>query len=345
MRVLISFIWRVLCTGFVCVFAAGLLCWPAGAGTRNPCLEVGNLTQNCGFDTFVDDWVGEKRYQIPAAWWYFILAGNPDYRPDDDTLYGAPSLLLVTDGEPFTAGIYQQVGVTPGVVYLANIGWAAVNQLDFERKLGLDPTGGTDPLAPSVIWGRSEWTTTRWPDLTVSARATGPTMTVFVWVHHPRAYGDDKVFLDAVGLWPDPNQPAATVTPIPSLTPTPRPPTRTPAPAQPTSTATASPTFTPTATPTDTATATPSATPTATPTTTSTPTLRSPTKTPYPTRTPLPTLVPVAQMVPADEDMDAGMDLGSDPSALLIAVAAVAALASAGAAGGWWFRRKRKPKE
>jgi hypothetical protein len=50
-------------------------------------------------------------------------------------------------------------------------------------------------------------------------------------------------------------------------------------------------------------------------------------------------------MVPADEDMDAGMDLGSDPSALLIAVAAVAALASAGAAGGWWLKRKRDPKE
>ena len=345
MRALISFIWRVLYTGFVCMFGAGLLCWPSVAGARNPCLEEGNLTQNCGFDAFVDDWVGEKRYQIPTAWWYFVLAGHPDYRPADDTYWGAPSLWLLTDGEPFTAGIYQQIAVTPGVVYLADIGWAAVSQPDFERKLGLDPTGGTDPSAPSVIWGPSDWATSRWPDLTVSARATGPSMTVFVWVHHPRAYGQDWVFLDAVGLWPDPNQPAATVTPMPSLTPTPRPPTRTPVLVRPTPTATASATSTPTATPTDTATATPSATPTATPTTTSTPTLRLPTKTPYPTRTSLPTLVPVAEMAPADKDMGTGMDLRSGPSALLIAVAVVAALAFAGSVGSRWVRRKREAKE
>ena len=345
MRMLIRFIWRVFCVALVCAFAVGLLGWPAAAGDRNPCLEAGNLTQNCGFDAFVDDWVGEKRFQIPVAWWYFILAGDPDYRPADDTYWGAPSLWLLTDGEPFTAGIYQQVAVTPGVVYQTDIGWAAVSQPDFERKLGLDPTGGTDPLAPSVIWGRSEWTTTRWPDLTVSARATGPTMTVFVWVHHPRAYGQDWVFLDAVGLWPDPNQPAATVTPMPSLTPTSRPPTRTPVPAQPTPTATASATSTPTATPTDTTTATPSTTPTATPTATPTPTLRPPTKTPYPTRTSLPTLVPVAEMVPANEDVDDDMNSGSGPPALLIVVGAVAVAASAGSAGSWWLRRNWGAKE
>jgi hypothetical protein len=59
----------------------------------------------------------------------------------------------------------------------------------------------------------------------------------------------------------------------------------------------------------------------------------------------LPTLVPVAAMVPASEDMDNGLNSGSEPSALLIAVAAVAVVASAGSAGGWWLKRKRGPKE
>lgn len=331
----------------LCLLAAGSDRWVADAGDSNPCLEPGNLTQNCGFDTFVDDWVGDKRYQIPAGWWYFILAGGPEYRPSDDTYWGAPSLWMLTDGAPFTAGIYQQVPVTPGVVYQANIGWAAVSQEDFERKLGLDPTGGTDPLAPAVIWSRSEWTKTRWPDLAVSARATGPTMTVFVWVHHPRAYGLDWVFLDAVGLWPDPSQPVATLTPTPSRTPTQPPPTRSlprvPATDAPTATATATATLTETPSPTVTSTATPMPSATATPTWTATP--RPPTATPYPTRTPLPTIVPVGQLVAPAEDAarssgESGEDSGRGLAYVIAGVSTMAVVASTGA----WLRRRSYAK-
>ena len=295
--------------------AVGPAVWSSRAGARNPCEEQGNLTQNCGFDTFVDDWQGAKRYQIPTGWWYFILAGDLDYRPSDDTYWGAPSLWMLSDGVPFTAGIYQEVSVTPGVVYQADAGWAAVSRPDFERKMGLDPTGGTDPLASTVIWGPSEWGISRWPDLTVSARATGPRMTVFVWVHHPKTYGNDWFFLDAVGLWPDPNQPVATSTPSETPTsrpPTSRPPTQTPLPATPTDTATALP---PSPMPTETSTPPPTATPTQTPTFTPTPTWTSTptpapsTATPFPTRTPLPTIVPVAMSVPT---VEAGRSIGGE---------------------------------
>jgi hypothetical protein len=270
----------------------GLLPLPASAGARNPCVEPGNLTYNCGFDVFVDRFEGEKRLQIPDGWWYFILDGSPDFRPAEDTYWGAPSLWLLTDGVPFTAGIYQQVNVTPGVVYQADAGWAAVTVGDYERKLGLDPSGGTNPLAPSVVWGPSERGINSWPDLTVSARATGPTMTVFVWISHQQTYGNDWIFVDAVGLWPDLSQPAATVTPKASPTFTPKPPTRTPKPAPPTETPTeVPPSPTPTEMPTEVPTALPTDTPapTFTPTWTPTPSPLSPTDTPTPT----PTLTPV----------------------------------------------------
>ncbi len=321
----------------------------AGAGARNPCAEPGNLTQNCGFDVFVDHWESAKRYQIPAGWWYFVLSGDLDYRPSDDTYWGAPSLWLLSDGVPFTAGIYQQVKVTPGVVYQADAGWAASTQKDFERKLGLDPNGGTDPLAPSVIWGPSEWGINSWPDLTISARAVGPSMTVFVWVHHPITYGNDWIFLDAVGLWPDPSQPAATLTPTTAPTATRRPPTSTPVPARATATATAVPaSATPTVTVTPEATPTPTASPspTPTPTWTTTPSPVSPTSTLPPTRTPLPTIVAAARLESGSESESSAAvgrqgtrgDLSASLFLFLAAGAVLGGVTLAGAA--WWLHRR-----
>jgi hypothetical protein len=295
---------------FVALLVLGLGAPVADAGARNPCLEAGNLTQNCGFDHFSGRDYQGKQIQVPNGWEPYILAGSMDFRTSNDTYWGQPSLWMLSDGVPFRGGIYQQVGVTPGVVYQTDAGWAAVTKPNFERKLGLDPTGGTDPLAPTVKWGPSEWGINSWPDLTVSARAMGPTMTVFVWVDHPTTFGNDWIFIDAVGLWPDPSQPPATVTPTPSPVPTRRPPTNTPSPVPPTETPTpvpASPTATETPLPTDTPTPTPTQTLTPSPTATwtMTPSPAPPTMTPPPTRTPLPTIVQVARVVPSS---------GSEPS-------------------------------
>ena len=331
----------------VAVLAGGSLVPAARAGARNPCLEPGNLTQNCGFDTFVEQSQEGKHYEIPTGWWYFVLAGDPDFRPSIDTYWGAPSLWVVAEGMPVTAGVYQQVQVTPGVVYQADAGWAAVTEGNSERKIGLDPTGGTDPLAPSVIWGPSEWAINSWPDLTVSARATGPTMTVFVWAH-----GTAWFFFDAVGFWPDPSQPAATVTPSPSFTATRRPATQTPKPIPATDTPTAlppSPTPTETLSPTATPSPTETPTPTATPTWTSTPTPAPPTATPYPTRTPLPTVEIVARVIPTVEGRSAiAMELasgggGSGGSVFLyVAIGAFAAGIALAVLFAWLWLRKRK---
>ena len=266
-----------------------------------PCNQPGNLTYNCTLDNFVDRTQGGSIKHVPDGWWFFVLMGDPEMRPSVDTLWGAPSQEIWSDGEPFTAGIYQEVQVIPGVVYQANIGWAAPTRPDFERKLGLDPRGGTNPQAPSVVWGPSSWEVTPMPDLTVSARAEGQKMTLFVWVHHPHSHGVDQVFLDDVGLWPDPSQPAATATPSPSPTvptPTRKPPTQTPSPVPPTDTPTAAP-ASPTSTETLTPTPTRTSTWTPTPTPTSTPTSAAPTTAPQPTRTPLPTVPRLARVVSA----------------------------------------------
>src|SRR5512136_1520327 len=114
------------------------------AGARNPCEEPGQVAFNCGFDTFTEQSWGGKLLRVPTGWWYFILSGSPDFRQAGDTYWGPPSLWLVTDGVPYTAGIYQVVSVTPGVVYQTDMGWAAAacNGVvcdNMQRRLGLDP--------------------------------------------------------------------------------------------------------------------------------------------------------------------------------------------------------------
>lgn len=313
------------------------------ADARNPCLETGNLTVNCAFDTFGEQFYQGKRLEVPVGWAHFIVGGNVDFRTSIDTYWGAPSLWLLSDGSPFTAGIYQQVSVTPGVVYQSDAGWAAVTRPDFERKIGLDPTGGANPLAGTVIWGPSTWGIDSWPDLTVSARASGPTMTVFVWANHQITYGDDWIFIDCVGLWPDTSQPVWTVTPQPSPTAT-RPAatsTRRPATATavpPTATATPTHTASPTATPTDTPTPTATHTPTSTPTFTPTP--GPPTATPLPTRTPLPTIVPVGRIMgQANTLSQAGAQGGGAPLILVLAAGALLVAIALGSLVFWLLRR------
>ena len=297
----------VVCLLAVLSLVVDLAPQPAEAGARNPCAEAGNLTVNCGFDTFTEQSWSGKQLRVPEGWWFFVLAGSPEFQQAVDTYWGSCSLGIISDGVGFTAGVYQEVAVIPGVVYQTDIGWAAASCADqpcwdMERKLGLDPTGGTNPQAPSVVWSRVEAGGDKWPDLTVSTRATGPKMTVFVLVNHPTSHGLDRIFFDAVGLWPDSSQPAATVTPKPSPTFTPRPPTRVPA-----RKATSLPPS-PTATVTDTP--TPTATPTETPTLVPTPTwTASVTPSPLPpTLTPTLTPVPVARLAPPVEGQAAARE-------------------------------------
>ncbi len=260
-----------------------LLFAPGRAGATSDVCKPPNVIDPhvCDFDYFY----GSPPRQIPQGWTAFVLSGNLTFKQDIDTYWGAPSLCMWSDGGTFKAGIYTQVRVTPGAGYRATVGWAGPNAPEtFGRRLGLDPTGGTDPNAPTVIWGPMHWGPGKMFNLPnfnidVKARAVGNTMTVFFLVDHNRSTGSNLIFVDAIALYPDESAPPlATATPVPP-TPTPRP-TMTPAP---TPTLTFTPSPIPSATPTSTNTPAPTSTHTPIPTATFTPT---PTITPIPTSTP-----------------------------------------------------------
>jgi hypothetical protein len=258
------------------VLAGGLLqALPAAA--QHGC-DPGNLIPNCDFNSFT----GSPPRQVPEGWAPFVQSGDVEFRQvtgDESHSLFVPSSLLMSSGNGYLAGIYSQVGgLQPGVAYKASIGWGAPASpaSTFGRQLGIDPTGGTDPNAPTVIWGKEHWgegrflnypvSDTRHVNIDVSAYAQAPTITVFFRVNHNTATYNSLIYVDAISLGVDPSMPPATPVP-PTDTPRPRPTTvpRTATP-RPSPTPTATHTATPTETLTPTATFTPTVTPTATPT-------------------------------------------------------------------------------
>jgi hypothetical protein len=292
------------------------------SGFPDLCRDANNVLKNCNFSGGMDGW---QPFTESGGVEIRHVSGGECDSPD------CPDVRMAANGS-FVAGIYQQVPATPGVTYWANVTWLVIdsvaNETDgtFGRRIGIDPTGGTDPRSPSVAWSADLWrgfshNEKIFSELQVKAIAQNSTITVFVrvddtWRDRAREQGKlsdsvaskmDRIWIDDVGMIPIGGAAAPTDTPVPP-TDTPVPPTDTPIPPTPTSEPTDTPVVpTETLTPTLEATATPSAQPplgtpvptdTPTPVPTDTPTVTpSPTPTetptPEPTDTPEPTATPV----------------------------------------------------
>lgn len=309
-----------------------------------PC-EPPNLIPRSVCD--MDSFYGSPPRQIPDGWTEFVLYGDPAFMNDPHSFFGSGTLRIWSNGGTFKAGIYTQVNVTPGAGYRASISWGAPNAPDhFGRQLGIDPTGGTDPNSPNIVWGPMHWGEGRilnyppgeGPNIDIRARAINSTVTVFFVTDHPTSTGDNLIYVDVIALYPDESAPAIEL-PTPTLPPpTPTPeqvvaafvqPTATPIP--PTATFTPIPTETPTPTATPTNTSTPTPTPTSTATTTAT-------WTPWPTATPDTS----APLIDATDLTQSVLDVATrlQPSGLLIL--SFLSFGGAGLCAGslWWLRRR-----
>nr|HID13279.1 LysM peptidoglycan-binding domain-containing protein [Anaerolineae bacterium] len=198
---------------------------------------------------------------------------------------------------------------------------------NFTFYLGIDPTGGTNPYADTVVWGHGAHIYNEYAQPpSVEAVAEADTVTVFLrsktlWpFKHNDAYWDNASLV-VTGASPTPTSTPLPPSSTPTSTPTPAPSTPTntptPAPATPTNTPTPAPS-TPTNTPTP-----PSATPTNTPTPASDTPTPAPSPTPRVTPTPYPegaivhvvrpgeTLFRIALMYGVDLDQIRELNAGS----------------------------------
>ena len=241
---------------------------------QNPSFD-GSFTQFAHFSTAIvaDKWLPWWREQggDDEAW----KNRMPEYKPaapyQNRIHSGGNAQQYFTYYGTHIGGIYQTAaGIAPGSRLRYTIwgqAWAGGgNDPDksegggpMHMRIGIDPTGGTNPWASSVVWSGEQNPLDQWSSFSVEAVARANQATVFTWStpDYPTQHND--VYWDDASL--------TVIVPPATPTNTPRPyvpPTSTPVP-----TATNTPTITPT--PTETATPTPVTTPT--PTATSTPTV------------------------------------------------------------------------
>ncbi|RME54223.1 MAG: hypothetical protein D6790_16960 [Caldilineae bacterium] len=121
-------------------------------------------------------------------------------------------------GKPFDVAVYQQVEATPGQAYSLS-GWllslcggskvpSDCPEGNYIAKLlGMDPTGGVDPLADSVIWVEnrenfvgSQGERIGWQNLYTAAVAQADVLTVFARVTSPFQWHGNHALIDAFSL-------------------------------------------------------------------------------------------------------------------------------------------------
>ena len=270
-----------------------------------------NLLQNPGFEQpFAASIPGKENCLIAVPWLAWFVVG-PSERTSQGYLLAPEYKMSTRNDAPFNrthsgdlaqqyfhsfgnfqAGVYQVVQkVTPGALLRLQM-WGFTWSCDNESKgncgnntsgdpspmhlrIGIDPTGGTDPFSPNIVWSAevNAWDT--WTLLQIEATAVNSTITVFAYSYPDYRSQDNNVYLDDASLVEV--APPATNTPVPTDTPQ----------ASPTPEATETPVPTdtpkPTNTPAATATTAPSATPAATAATAATITA-APSATPQPTK-------------------------------------------------------------
>ena len=177
---------------------------------------------------------------VPSGWTAALISGDPKlnstriefsdtHRCDGsgfiERLEGIDSLAFLSKdietppypGKPFDAVVYQQVAVTPNAGYSLS-GWmvsfcggsatpsSCPTGFYIAKMLGIDPTGGMNPTAPSVIWAedRRNFTESRWANLRLGATAKSPIVTVFARINSPFLWHGAHAFVDALSIMRSP---------------------------------------------------------------------------------------------------------------------------------------------
>lgn len=205
--------------GLILVLAVGALTvWPddpAGAQT--------NLLVNGGMERPYQG-QGAPTRTAPNGWNMWVGAGAPEAFPHSDPLQvidGEVSWNVKQGDAVFTAAGYQRVGgLEPGTrlrfsahawLYTCNNRETScvIEEYPHRRsdtsagasvKVGIDPTGGTDPNSANVVWSGGVAPYDQWAIPSVVAEAQGDAVTVFLYMTQAQGLALNNVYWDSAQL-------------------------------------------------------------------------------------------------------------------------------------------------
>jgi hypothetical protein len=131
--------------------------------------------------------------------------GNPAWLHQPVESMDGDSQQIWSDGIAFESGIYQQLhGHTAGISYQLSA-WAATtytgasrDTYDTGQRIGIDPHGGTNPNATTIVWSATFWQNNIFHQSITKALARGDTITVFVEVNAPQGRPLQQTWIDVV---------------------------------------------------------------------------------------------------------------------------------------------------
>lgn len=135
-----------------------------------------NLLANPGFESMLDGWT------IFGEFDGSLQSGVYDVPAHSGNRYAG----AISSYDTKIGGIWQQVAATPGHVYRAEVYVYTCSldggstKTDSRCSIGIDPYGGTDPDASTVVWAPYRAPRSYWTLVSVEAEAQAPTVTVFL---------------------------------------------------------------------------------------------------------------------------------------------------------------------
>lgn len=167
---------------------------------------------------------GSSDLNLPDAWqiavfeqprtqeWQNLRPVGFPHRTPPEIRSGALSLNLSRNYGTFTAAVYQQATVPANITVRASA-WAYVHTCDpapaicnsdpesgARVRVGIDPTGGTNPNSGSVVWSGFISPHDSWGNVGTSAQAQGGTVTVFLYATQDWPRGLNNVYWDDAAL-------------------------------------------------------------------------------------------------------------------------------------------------
>ncbi len=118
-----------------------------------------------------------------------VAEGRPGRRyfdADQNVVVNGQRAQAIATASGEAAGILQRIGANPGWTYEVRTRYSTRQGAGGGVRLGVDPAGGTDPGASTIVWITGD-VDDRWADLVVRTVATSGLVTIFV-----EAIGDAK---------------------------------------------------------------------------------------------------------------------------------------------------------